>query len=256
MLAVEGEPAAKMSRTQSSSERVAEFINTIRYSRQSGTDVTIEIPASLPRVELSNRLLNTMHCDLLESKLVIRFEGGGKTDVEDATKGDMRAQHGAGWTSGKISVRWPGAPNGVYVEADGAYWTAARHPTRAQKNHPLRNNLPHPDGWQEIVINRDPDRQNAFDKVQNILIPQFGAGMDIWVIALPDSDNAPAGGAGGAASTPAAPHANRPARSPWVAVWTIGTAFGGVQYYDVTWDEHVVIGNFQLEFNTILQALQ
>jgi len=211
-----------------------------------------------PNVKFNDKVLEDnmswlKHCDYDGQQFIVKLDNLSKDNAAINLRNSMKTHFASSETGCKPLIRYGNMHQ--FLQPDSCAWTAARKPTQAEKNNNLTNSLRHPDVWIEIAYNNTNDREKAKTKIQNTLIPTWGAAMHIVLILLPGTWASFPNNPGVAASTPLALLNAAPA-TPYIMYWPVNTAFNAPMYYRMAWNKHVVVGGWQLECNDVLSEFQ
>jgi len=184
-------------------------------------------------------------------RLFIKYDGGNKERIHRKLANAIEAFN-PNWFPESNVICMVG--NNEWIPDVGGWdpW-----PSYAERSKPIKNFCIPPDLWIEVFYNRDPDRENALQKVDSVQQDLDGILVIEFVgIALPDATGPyqanPNPGAVSRLAT-ATGRNTRPYLAPYLIHWRLNYT---PEYYNITWNRYIILRcGFTIDFNLILDVI-
>jgi len=247
------EKSAVLIRQTSQAQKILEQIGKSVRGRQDQQVVKICFPGGeLKDLKVREMIHSYYNAEIVDyDKLFIKFDGGNKELIHRKISNACEA-YNRNWFSASNVICMVG--NNEWLPDVGAWdpW-----PSYAERSKPIRNFCIPPDLWIEVFYNRDPDRENALQKVDSVQQDLDGI-LDIELIgiALPDTTGPYRANTNPGAVlrlATATGQNTRPFFAPYLIHWRLNYT---PEYYNMIWNRHIVLRcGFTIDFNIILDVI-
>ncbi|CAG8618353.1 13676_t:CDS:2 [Funneliformis caledonium] len=210
-------------------------IDQLLEQAQKDDVVEINLPDELGMNNAGARVLEAIHsiysADRIGNDLFIKYDGLNKERIHYKLVNSAETM-------------WYSASNGICVvggaerRPDVGVWFT--RPTQAQRTHPIINQCPPPAVWIEVFFDKDPDRSNAFNRIN--YCQQYWNSIEYVGIAIPETIHQNPNP--WQASTAVVRQNNRPNQSPYVIHWDRNN---NPMYFKYSWNNHLVLRDYNLD---------